>query len=189
MNSAPAPAGNGDPGASESEPDLLTAKTETSPDPEFVTKAKLESAVGKTATFLLMPQPFSKNIATKNRQDRMDKRGTRRINREESIAIISQMLKIKDQLPLININDTREDTREQTAEKRVICFEGLFCSFRYVQGRFCPDFMGRLARCNLLCVLSAPAANYSPLEDMKTAFLPFVMYPLKSTDLTLARRK
>jgi hypothetical protein len=83
---------------------LLIAKTEIFPEPEFVTKAKLEGAVGGCVTFLLMPQPFSRKIVTMLKKDRTSKRGARRIrriNREESIAIISQIFKDK-------INDTRE---------------------------------------------------------------------------------
>src|SRR6185312_5649291 len=99
INSAPAPAANGDSLTGESEPDLLTVKTETAPEPEFVTKAKLEGAVGETAAFLLMPQPFSKKIVTIDREDRTNNRRARkprRINKDESMAFISQILKIKD---------------------------------------------------------------------------------------------
>src|ERR1700739_3804300 len=77
-NSAPAPAENGEPATSERAPELSMAIAETEPDPELLTKAKPEGAIG--GGFLLpMPHPFNSRTAT--RQHMIDN-GTGRKVRE-----------------------------------------------------------------------------------------------------------
>ena len=57
MNSAPAPAANGEPAIVERAPLLLIIKAETVPEPELVTKAKLVLWAVGVAVFFMEPQP------------------------------------------------------------------------------------------------------------------------------------
>jgi hypothetical protein len=63
MNSAPAPAANGDPFTTESPPVLLTAKAETLADPELLTKAKLVVVPGAVGGLPFMLQPVLRRIS------------------------------------------------------------------------------------------------------------------------------
>jgi hypothetical protein len=72
MNSAPLPAGNGDPETRDREPEALTANADTIPEPELVTNAKLMAGVA--AIFAFIPHPFRsgkiksrKNIGNTNK--------------------------------------------------------------------------------------------------------------------------
>lgn len=55
MNSAPAPAGNGEPGTGENPPALLMANAETVPEPELLTKANAVVCPGDINMLPIMP--------------------------------------------------------------------------------------------------------------------------------------
>ena len=69
MNSAPAPAANGEPETEVRNPELLTANTETLPEPELLTNAKLVVGPGMPGGVERVdPQPLRKmktNVTTK----------------------------------------------------------------------------------------------------------------------------
>jgi hypothetical protein len=72
MNSAPLPAGNGDPETGDIEPELLMAKADTIPEPELVTNAKLMAGVA--VMFAFIPHPFrSKKIKSRRSIDNTNK--------------------------------------------------------------------------------------------------------------------
>jgi hypothetical protein len=73
INSAPAPDGNGEPETGDRLPEELMAKADTEPEPELLTKAKLDVVPDDIIILEFpIPQPFSKkkvarNARTKNR--------------------------------------------------------------------------------------------------------------------------
>jgi hypothetical protein len=76
MNSAPLPAGNGDPETGDREPEALTANADTIPEPELVTKAKLMARVELmfALMFAFIPHPFrSKKIKSRKSIDNTNK--------------------------------------------------------------------------------------------------------------------
>src|SRR5690349_19433172 len=71
MNSAPPPAGNGEPGTAEKAPVLLMAKAETVPEPELLTKAKAVVCPGDISMLPIMPlQPAARIIAQSREAER-----------------------------------------------------------------------------------------------------------------------
>ena len=72
INSAPEPAAKGLPETGDIIPVLLTVNTDTVPEPELVTNAKLMAVPGDIMLVFIMPHPFSSKNASANRPEKID---------------------------------------------------------------------------------------------------------------------